>query len=60
LTNTLKNKIKFCFGNKEKRAFEQLKEALSERPVLKMYNIEVETELHTDVSAQDYAIIFLQ
>jgi len=50
LTNLPKNKIKFCFADKEKRAFEQLTEALSKRPVLKIYNTEAETELRANAS----------
>jgi len=34
LMDLLKDKIKFCFGDKEKHMFNQLKEALSERTIL--------------------------
>jgi len=60
LTNLLKNKIKFCFADKEKRAFQQLREVLNKRPVLKICNRKAETELHTDAFAQEYAAILLQ
>jgi len=41
----LKHKIKFYFGDKEKRALEQLGKASSERSVLKIYCTQAETEL---------------
>jgi len=43
-------KAKFCFADTEKRAFEQLREVLSKKPVLRIYNTEAETKLHTDAS----------
>jgi len=55
-----KKTAKFYFADTEKRAFEQLRETLSKKSVLRIYNTEAETELHTDASAQGYATIFLQ
>jgi len=59
LTNLLKN-AKFCFADAEKHAFEQLREVLSKKPVLRIYNTETETELHTNAFVQSYAAILLQ
>jgi len=58
LTNLLRNKIKVCFTDKGKCIL-IIKRSLKWEPVLKMYNIEAETELHTNASAQGYAAILL-
>ncbi|CAK9802814.1 Transposon Tf2-6 polyprotein [Anthophora quadrimaculata] len=60
LTNLLKADTKFRFDSEEQHAFEQLKIALSSRPVLKLYKIGAETELHTDASKFGYGAILLQ
>jgi len=56
----LKANAKFCFVDTEKHAFEQLREILSKKPILRIYITEAETELRTDASAQGYATILLQ
>jgi len=60
LTDLLKEETKFIFGDKEKHAFNQLKEALSKGPILRIYCPYAETELHTDASSHGYAAILLQ
>lgn len=50
----------FCFGNAEKVAFQELKSALCNKPVLKIFHQGLETELHTDASADGFGAILLQ
>jgi len=50
LTNLLKANVSFHFGKEEKTAFHELKKLLSNKPVLRLYNPNRETELHTDAS----------
>lgn len=60
LTDLLKNDAVFVFGPEQKRAVEQLKEALTSRPTLALYHPQAETELHTDASKIGYGAILLQ
>lgn len=60
LSNLLRANIKFSFGVVEKDAFARLKMLLSERPVLNLYKIGADTELHTDASKDGYGAILLQ
>lgn len=60
LTNLLRSNVEFRFGKDEEQAFQNLKFALSNKPVLKLYKIGVETELHTDASKFGYGAILLQ
>ncbi|XP_043501575.1 uncharacterized protein LOC122523751 [Polistes fuscatus] len=60
LTDLLKADVKFEFGEKQKEAVEQLKRALSNKPVLNIYRVGAETELHTDASMYGYGAILLQ
>lgn len=60
LTNLLRANVKFRFGIDERNAFVRLKTMLSENPILKLYRIGAETELHTDASALGYGAILLQ
>jgi len=50
----LKANIKFIFDVREREAFIQLKEKLSNKPVLNLYRIGAETELHTDASIHGF------
>lgn len=50
LTQMLKDEMKFHFGLKQERAFQNLKNALTQDPKLKLYRTGAETELHTDES----------
>lgn len=43
----LRKKCKFKFGVEQKTAFEIIKQKLCNDPVLKLYNPDLETELHT-------------
>jgi len=60
LTNLLKSNSEFVFGENERLAFNQLKFALSNKPVLQLYKATLETELHTDASMHGYGAILLQ
>jgi len=60
LTNLLKAESKFEFGEKERESFTRLKEILCGSPVLKLYIMGAETELHTDASMHGYGAILLQ
>jgi len=46
LTDPLKDEVKFCFGDNEKDAFNQVKEVLNEKFILQIYYPHAETELH--------------
>lgn len=60
LTDLLKANVKYVFGERKNEAFIQLKEILSNKPVLSLYVTGAETELHTDASMHRYGAIFLQ
>jgi len=60
LTDLLRADVKFCFGEREKIAFNQLKAMLCDRSVLRLYNPKTYTELHTDASIHGYGAILLQ
>jgi len=60
LSNLLKANVKFEFNEKERCAFLCLKEKLCAKPVLKLYKINAETELHTDASMNGFGAILLQ
>lgn len=47
-------------GTTEQYAIDSLKQALANKPVLKMYHPDRETELHTDASQYGYGAILLQ
>lgn len=60
LSDLLKANIKFEFKEKERHAFLHLKEILCTKPVLKLYKVNAETELHTDASMHGFGAILLQ
>jgi len=60
LTNLLRADVDFHFGDVERNAVEQLKGILTKEPVLALYRIGAETQLHTDASKQGYGAILLQ
>lgn len=60
LSDLLRADVKFEFDEKERNAFFRLKEILCTKPVLKLYKINAETELHTDASSQGFVAILLQ
>lgn len=60
LSDLLKDKVEFRFDEEQKHAFQQLKIILSQDPVLKLYRISAETELHTDASSLGFGVVLLQ
>lgn len=60
LTDLTRKECAFVFGEDERRAFEELKTVLCSEPVLKIYDPNVETELHTDASKSGYGACLLQ
>lgn len=50
----------WVWNNEQKRAFGKLKEILSSRPVLSIYNPNARTEVHTDASKHGIAGVLLQ
>lgn len=60
LLNLLRKESKFNFDDNCIAAFEALKKELTSYPVLRLYNPNLETELHTDASATAIAGVLLQ
>lgn len=60
LSELLKNGVKFVFESEQRQAFEELKAVLINDPVLKLYRVGAETELHTDASKFGLGAILLQ
>lgn len=60
MTNLLKANAIFVFSEKGRNAFLQLKNALVHKPVLYLYHVNVETELHTDACMFGFGAILLQ
>lgn len=50
LTQLTKKNVTWSWGDEQNKAFEVLKEKLSSRPVLVLYNSGARTEVHTDAS----------
>ncbi|CAK1578645.1 unnamed protein product [Parnassius mnemosyne] len=60
LTNLLKKDVEFNFDEECKMAFNKLKRILCSSPVLRIYDPELATELHTGASAEGYGTVLLQ
>lgn len=60
LLQLLRNEVKFEFGVAQKEAFERLKSALIDGPVLKLYRVGAETELHTDACMGGLGAVLFQ
>lgn len=60
LTELLKKNVPFKFGLECKEAFEKLKLALTQSPVLAVYCPHRETELHTDASSHGFGAVLMQ
>lgn len=60
LSDLLRKNIKFHMGEEERNAVEKLKTALSTQPVLRIYRVSAETELHTDASCDGYGMMLMQ
>lgn len=60
LTNLLRKDAVFQMGAAELQAFQELKNALTREPVLKLYDRDAKTELHTDASKEGFGATLLQ
>lgn len=60
LSDLLKKNSVFRFAESERNAFEKLKKCLAEEPVLRIYNFDYETKIHTDASQEKYGAVLLQ
>ncbi|XP_063891889.1 uncharacterized protein LOC135117217 [Helicoverpa armigera] len=60
LTDLLRKDSQFEFNDTHRCAFNILKKALASSPVLRIYDPQLQTELHTDASAIAYSAILLQ
>lgn len=60
LTDLLKSKFEWKWTTEQSESFRILKSKLVERPILALYNPNLETELHTDASKLGIAGILLQ
>lgn len=60
LSRLYSKKTIFKWTDQETRAFQLLKEKLTERPILALYNPKLDTELHTDASSLGVGGILMQ
>ncbi|KAG5308159.1 TF28 protein, partial [Pseudoatta argentina] len=60
LSDLLKNDAMFRFDDEQKNAFQKLKTILSQEPLLKLYRVGADTELHTDASSYGFGAILCQ
>lgn len=60
LSDLLKKNKDFTFDEKQISAFNSLKRIMASEPVLKIYDPDLETELHTDASLEAISAILLQ
>jgi transposase InsO family protein len=60
LTNLLRKDVPWQWTIEETKAFTELKDRLTERPLLALYDPKLETELHTDASSRGIGGILLQ
>ncbi|KAG5327796.1 POL3 protein, partial [Pseudoatta argentina] len=60
LSDLLKNDAMFRFDDEQKNAFQKLKTILSQEPLLKLYRVGADTELHADVSSYGFGAILCQ
>lgn len=60
LTQLLRKNASWVWGQDQQKAFESLKTALVQKPILALYNPKADTELHTDACKIGIAGILLQ
>lgn len=59
-SDLLRDQNEFVFGDKQKEAFLRLQKQLSDEPVLKLYDQDAYTELHTDACEYGFGAMLLQ
>ena len=60
LTDLKKKNAKFKFGDEHMISFDVLKTIISKNPVLRIYNTNCGTEVHTDASIDGHGAVLLQ
>lgn len=60
LLNLVRKDTHFNFDKECERAFRALRDLLVQAPVLAIFNMEKETELHTDASSSGYGAVLMQ
>lgn len=60
LSDLLKKDRQFHFGDNERKSFAALKVALTSSPVLKIFDRNLPTEVHTDASKEGFGAVLLQ
>ena len=60
LRDCAKEGIVFYFGEEQRKSFEMLKRALCTAPVLRIFDVRLETEVHTDASIDGYGAVLMQ
>ena len=60
LTNLLKKNVAWHWGPEQSNAVREIKEILSTRPILAIFDPELKTEVHTDASAIGLGAILIQ
>lgn len=60
MTDLLKKDTEFNFDENCEKAFTKLKQILCSSPILRIYNPDLETELHTDACQDGYGAVLLQ
>jgi len=60
LTDLMKHDAKFCFSGREIDSFNKVKSLMTQKPVLKIFHPQHETELHTDASIDGFGAALLQ
>ncbi|KMQ82196.1 hypothetical protein RF55_23830, partial [Lasius niger] len=60
LTRLTKKNVSWIWQEEQERAFNMIKDQLTTRPVLTIFNPEILTEIHTDASAIGIGTILLQ
>jgi len=60
LSDLLRGDSKYEFGEKQQFAFKKLKTTLISELILKLYNPNLQTEIHTDASKYAFGAVLLQ